>query len=579
MPITYPNKNTGDQFKASEANEVKSVVNANETAISNKADLSHNHVPADITGLQAEVSLNSDVQANTIDRHSHANKTLLDSYAQTEVNLADAVSKRHSQNTDTVLDQGGGNETSANEIRTHIDNDDLHRTINDTSYNTSSLWSGDGISKHVGSKFVALSDSDLSYSFNSHTNRVIDCSAPTANRTITIDTADVSKDDTFKVIAKTDSGFEYRIAGTGMTLKSPSDGSTLSSPYSMSDGLHLIHIDNTNNVVWILRFGEGSGGTSESMSFFEAFKSGAKTLTTAGGWTDVDNWTQGSGTDTSVFSFNTTTGELTINATAPALFVMDIGLNNTANDRVEGWLGLSINTGSGHSLATKYTHPFYATRNATVDEAGRPAVLPVSVTAGDKFKFQAKVEVNDVSLPDEMARFYVVLLTGKVGPAGPAGGNEKLDGVFRIQNTADNTKEVDFDVSAVSTGTKRTITMPDSDVDLGAIGSGYSGGTYTDATNGTGWTDTSGAFQCRKDSDGVVHVVGWMFAGSGSGVTIGTLPSGYRPARTSYQTIVNTLDESVCSVQINTSGTIVIKPTSAYVLNDYYCLDGIYFDT
>src|SRR5574344_1918815 len=35
--------------------------------------------------------------------HSHNNKTLLDSYSQTEVNLADAVSKKHTQNTDNTL--------------------------------------------------------------------------------------------------------------------------------------------------------------------------------------------------------------------------------------------------------------------------------------------------------------------------------------------------------------------------------------------------------------------------------------------------------------------------------------------
>ena len=35
------------------------------------------------------------------DRHTHSNKTLLDSYTQTNTNLADAVSKKHNQNTDS----------------------------------------------------------------------------------------------------------------------------------------------------------------------------------------------------------------------------------------------------------------------------------------------------------------------------------------------------------------------------------------------------------------------------------------------------------------------------------------------
>tara|TARA_R110000744_G_scaffold318636_1_gene425023 strand:- start:783 stop:1964 length:1182 start_codon:yes stop_codon:yes gene_type:complete len=43
------------------------------------------------------------------------------------------------------------------------------------------------------------------------------------------------------------------------------------------------------------------------------------------------------------------------------------------------------------------------------------------------------------------------------------------DDVFRIQDDADNTKELAFQVSSVATSTVRTITMADSDVDLGNI--------------------------------------------------------------------------------------------------------------
>lgn len=53
------------------------------------------HVAADITDFDTEVSNNTDVAANTTDRHSHSNKALLDTYTQTETNLADAVSKKH----------------------------------------------------------------------------------------------------------------------------------------------------------------------------------------------------------------------------------------------------------------------------------------------------------------------------------------------------------------------------------------------------------------------------------------------------------------------------------------------------
>jgi len=48
-------------------------------------------------------------------------------------------------------------------------------------------------------------------------------------------------------------------------------------------------------------------------------------------------------------------------------------------------------------------------------------------------------------------------------------GTEFSDNLFRIFNVADNTKEIDYDLSAISTATTRTITMPDEDVDLGAF--------------------------------------------------------------------------------------------------------------
>ena len=77
-----------------------------------------------------------------------------------------------------------------------------------------------------------------------------------------------------------------------------------------------------------------------------------------------------------------------------------------------------------------------------------------------------------------------VLSTGEVGgtkflredgdgtsswQAVPSGTTEFADDVFRIQDNGDATKELAFEVSSITTGTTRTITVPDENVDLGYV--------------------------------------------------------------------------------------------------------------
>jgi hypothetical protein len=50
-----------------------------------------------------------------------------------------------------------------------------------------------------------------------------------------------------------------------------------------------------------------------------------------------------------------------------------------------------------------------------------------------------------------------------------AGGSEFADDVFRVQDNGDATKEIAFQASGITTGTTRTITMPDANVNLGDI--------------------------------------------------------------------------------------------------------------
>lgn len=50
-----------------------------------------------------------------------------------------------------------------------------------------------------------------------------------------------------------------------------------------------------------------------------------------------------------------------------------------------------------------------------------------------------------------------------------AGGNSFLSGVFRVQDSSDPTKQLAFNVSSFTTGTTRTITVPNAPVDLGNL--------------------------------------------------------------------------------------------------------------
>ncbi|WP_287568809.1 phage baseplate assembly protein V [Thermosipho sp. (in: thermotogales)] len=84
-------------------------------------DFSHSHQTTDIINFDSAVSGNVDVVANTSARHTHSNKSLLDTYTQTEANLADAVSKKHLQNTDNTLTSSTVNTVNTTGIGNIVD--------------------------------------------------------------------------------------------------------------------------------------------------------------------------------------------------------------------------------------------------------------------------------------------------------------------------------------------------------------------------------------------------------------------------------------------------------------------------
>ena len=88
-----------------------------------------------------------------------------------------------------------------------------------------------------------------------------------------------------------------------------------------------------------------------------------------------------------------------------------------------------------------------------------------------------------IAAPSGAATYALVLPSAQAAAAGyvlsnngsgtlswaPVTATSALDGTFRIDNTADPTKQIAFSAAGITTGNTRTITMPDANVDLGNL--------------------------------------------------------------------------------------------------------------
>ena len=73
------------------------------TNIADAVTKKHSHSNKSL--LDSYTQTESDLSGAVANSHSHSNKSLLDTYAQTETDLADAVSKKHSHSNKSVLDK------------------------------------------------------------------------------------------------------------------------------------------------------------------------------------------------------------------------------------------------------------------------------------------------------------------------------------------------------------------------------------------------------------------------------------------------------------------------------------------
>ena len=112
--------------------------------------------------------------------------------------------------------------------------------------------------------------------------------------------------------------------------------------------------------------------------------------------------------------------------------------------------------------------------------------------------------------------------------------NKKLEDTCTIADSTDNTKEIGIDASGITTGTKRTITMPDADVDLGDVETMKYVGPYTTTDyndshggNETDWT----SFRTITGSVNKINVY--------KGLTQLWQTSGYQDRRTEIRSTLN----------------------------------------
>lgn len=90
---------------------------------------------------------------------------------------------------------------------------------------------------------------------------------------------------------------------------------------------------------------------------------------------------------------------------------------------------------------------------------------------------------NPTDAQDVATKDYVDNASGSAANA--------LDGTFTIDNTTDPTKQIAFSAAAIAAGTKRTIAMPDANVDLGLVASAIQA-SQKGAANGVAELDALG---------------------------------------------------------------------------------------
>ena len=234
---------------------------------------------------------------------------------------------------------------------------------------------------------------------------------------------------------------------------------------------------------------------------------------------------------------------------------------------------------------------------ATVYESKTGAAITGSViTTGTDGSYLFWVDTADYSTTQA---FRLVLETGRGSGTNTLddieifyGGDTPADNVFRIQDNLDRTKQIAFQASGISTGTTRTVTMPNKDITLidssdaivegtAVLSTGEAGGTKflrEDGDNSCSWQtvvsegtelkstgEAGGSKFLREDGD---NSCSWQTI-TGGGPSLGTDSVIRTNAKTISENITFAGDENgstVGPVSVANTYTVVVSNGSTWTI-------------
>lgn len=350
--LTNIGTNTHAQIDTAISNSVSHIANTSNPHGVTKAQVGLSNVPnTDFTAA---------VAANTAARHTHANKTLLDTYSQTEVNLADAIAKKHTHANSAVLDATTASFTTADE--TKLDGIAAGAQVNTvTSVNT-----------RTGAVTGLAEASDVTTALAGKVDKVA-----TANRVYTTNDTGVQSSLNYSLSA-TPGTFPLRDWTTGTIITATPTATTHATTKAYVDAADAAHTGNTSNPHSVTKAQVGLGNADNTSDVNKPISTATQTaldgkvdktgdvmtgsLTattlTAGTATDV------LGTALSVIRNNVAVGRIDNNASGLRIQAQ----NGTLQLRGTGNTGIAIDA-SGNAVVAGTITPVQATT------AGAPAYV------------------------------------------------------------------------------------------------------------------------------------------------------------------------------------------------------------